>query len=88
MKTTLAIVEQIERDEINAIYTHLSALKEIEYLISTAPKNVSESYYKDLEKTNKEYQDWWVKISDKYNLPVYDGKDWEFDFRTNTIFLL
>lgn len=88
MKTTLATVEQAERDEIHAIYSHLSALKEIEYLIATAPKDVYDSYYRDLEKTDQEYQDWWVRISTKYNLPAFDGKDWEFDFRTNNIFLL
>lgn len=88
MKTKLATVTQAERDEINAIYTHLSALKEIEYLVATMPKDVCIAYHQDFERTNQAYQDWWEEVSNKYNLPVFDGKDWEFDFKTNTIFLL
>lgn len=88
MKKKLAIVDTHESEEIRDLYSHLSALKEIEYLISSAPKDIYESYYQDLEKTNQDYQDWWSKISDKYNLPKFEGKDWEFDFKTKTIFLL
>ena len=88
MKKQLAIVSQLESDEIKVIYAHLTSLKELEYLISSVSKEVFDSYHQDLKKTNQEYQEWWVKISAKYNLPVFEEKNWEFDFRTNTIFLL
>lgn len=88
MKRKLAVIDPKECDQMRAIYSHLSALREIEYLIASTSTDLKDYYYQDLKETNQVYQEWWMNISNKYNLPAYEGKDWEFDFRTNSIYVL
>lgn len=88
MKEKLAQVTSLEGNEIKVIYSHLSSLKELDYLIKSCNKEIYDKFVKDLEDTNNAYQQWWDKISIKYNLPVHEQRNWEFNFRTNTICLL
>jgi len=88
MKQKLTTVDNVEGNEIKNIYAHLSSLRELEYIISSDQNEIYDIYYRDLEKTNEAYQNWWSKISKKYNLPVFEKRNWEYDFRTNTIYIL
>lgn len=88
MKEMLVKVSNIEGEEIRGIYSHLSSLKELEYLINPDHGEVYDRYIKDLNDTNNAYQSWWEKITLKYHLPVNDNRKWEFNFRTNKIYLL
>ncbi len=88
MKQKIIAVEPLEGEEIKEIYYHLSALRELEYIVSVQNQELRETFSKDVKRTNEAYQNWWYKISKKYHLPVFEGKNWEFNFRTNTIYLL
>lgn len=85
MKKVVGIVTEEEKTVIKELNAHKNSLEE---LLLILPKD--DDLYKvaldDMNKTTKEYQEWWNQTYDKYHWEKGEGK-WTILFDTNEIII-
>lgn len=77
-----------EMKEIQLLNERKNGLFELSRIISSDNEELYEKLVKDMGKTQSRYQNWWTRMSQKYNWESIEGGNWEIDFETCNIFLV
>lgn len=89
----LVTVREEEKQEIQDLFERINALKSL--AMTLADNNLEfekhsllyEKLIKDLQESNKKYEQWWSNIANKYTLDVELLKKATIDFSSNEIFI-
>lgn len=88
MKIALTTIDSEETREIINIYKLMNNLKLLSSIIPKSDSILLARNVSDMEECERNFNNWWLKISQKYELnTVPDGK-WIIDFKTNIIYLI
>ena len=79
-------VLESERNEIQTLHRHLQALEELEEVMPTESDMLSR-LKTDLAATTGKCQEWWNRMSEKYQWESENGGYWEIDFSSCEILL-
>ncbi|HGP0548486.1 TPA: CXXX repeat peptide modification system protein [Streptococcus pyogenes] len=89
----LVTVKEEEKQEIQDLFERINALKSL--AMTLADNNLEfekhsllyEKLIKDLQESNRKYEQWWSNIANKYTLDVELLKRATIDFSSNEIFI-
>lgn len=76
-----------ERNEIQALFERRNGLNELAKIVTSDNNELYEKLVKDMGETCSKFQNWWDRMSDKYQWESIEGYNWEIDFDTCNIFL-
>ncbi len=88
MKTKTGQVTPQERDEIQALFERRNGLNELARILTADNTELYERLIKDLGETGTKFQEWWDRMSKKYQWESADDGNWEIDFSTCDIYLV
>lgn len=88
MKKVISKVTPEERDEIQKLFERKNGLNELAKILTSDNEDLYEKIVKDLGETTTKYQNWWTRMSQKYQWESTDNGNWEINFDTCEIFLL
>lgn len=77
-----------ERDEIQALFERRNGLNELARILTADNTELYERLIKDLGETGTKFQEWWDRMSKKYQWESADDGNWEIDFSTCDIYLV
>jgi len=80
-------VEFEEAEAMYKIFMRKKALEELEIISDQLTEELKSKLKKEIESTTLRFNDWWSKMSLKYNFENQDMCQWEIDFDTYEIFL-
>lgn len=92
-RNILVTVKEEEKQEIQDLFERINALKSL--AMTLADNNLEfekhsslyEKLIKDLQESNRKYEQWWSNIANKYTLDVELLKRATIDFSSNEIFI-
>lgn len=76
-----------ERDEIQTLFERRNGLKELVKILTIENAELYEKLVKDMGKTSTKFQNWWNRMSKKYQWESNENGNWEINFDTCEIFL-
>ncbi len=88
MKKEVGNVTEQERDEIQALFERRNGLNELAKILTADNNELYERLVKDLSETTAKFQDWWNRMSEKYQWESAENGNWEIDFNDCTIYLV
>ena len=88
MKKVISKVTSEERDEIQKLFERKNGLNELAKILTSDNEDLYEKIVKDLGETTTKYQNWWTRMSQKYQWESTDNGNWEIYFDTCEIYLL
>lgn len=88
MKKKVGQVTQEEKNEIQALFERRNGLNELAKILTADNVDLYERLVKDMGETSTKFQDWWNRMSQKYNWISSDNGNWQIDFDTCEIFLV
>lgn len=77
-----------ERDEIQTLFERRNGLNELAKILTSENSELYEKLVKDMGETSTKFQNWWNRMSHKYEWESKDNGNWEIDFDTCNIFLV
>ena len=77
-----------ERNEIQALFERRNGLNELAKILTADNAELYEKLVKDLGETGTKFQDWWNRMSEKYQWESAEGGNWEINFDTCEIYLV
>lgn len=77
-----------EKNEIQMLFERRNGLNELAKIISSDNNELYEKLVVDLGSTCSQFQDWWVRMADKYNWESANNGNWEINFETCEIYLI
>lgn len=77
-----------ERDEIQTLFERRNGLNELSQILTAENEALYEKLVKDLGETGAKFQNWWNRMSEKYQWESVDGGNWEINFETCEIYLV
>ena len=77
-----------ERSEIQALFERRNGLNELAKIISNDNVELYEKLVKDLGETSVKFQNWWTRMSQKYQWESSENGNWEINFDTCEVFLI
>lgn len=83
----MGLVSPEEKDEIQALFERRNGLNELAKIVSADNTELYEKLVKDMGETATKFQQWWDRMSQKYQWESADGGNWEINFETCDIFL-
>ena len=86
-KKVVGLVSPEEKDEIQALFERRNGLNELAKIVSADNTELYEKLVKDMGETATKFQQWWDRMSQKYQWESADGGNWEINFETCDIFL-
>ena len=87
-KKLLGHVTPEERNEIQALFERRNGLNELAKILTADNAELYEKLVKDLGETGTKFQDWWNRMSEKYQWESAEGGNWEINFDTCEIYLV
>lgn len=87
MKKEIGKVSAEERDEIQRLFERRNGLNELSKILSPSNEELYEKLVKDMGVTSVKFQNWWDRMSTKYNWESIQNAHWEIDFETCLIYL-
>lgn len=87
-KKTVGHVTEEEKKEIQVLFERRNGLNELAKILSPDNAELYERLVKDLGETTTKFQQWWDKMSSKYQWEAADDGNWEINFQTNEIILV
>lgn len=87
MKKVVGRVSSEEKLEIQHLYERRSGLSELAKILPADNTALYEKLVTDMGETQAKFQNWWNRMSEKYQWESIQGGSWEIDFETNEIFL-
>lgn len=87
MRKEIGRVTEAERDEIQAIFERRNGLNELAKILTADDTDLYERLVKDLGVTGTRFQNWWDRMSKKYQWESSPNGNWEIDFQTCIITL-
>ncbi len=88
MKKVISQVTPEERDEIQALFERRNGLNELAQILTAENTELYERLIKDMGETGTKFQNWWNRMSQKYNWESEEHGHWEIDFNTCDILLV
>lgn len=64
-----------------------NGLSELARILSPHNQDLYETLVKDFGETQTKYQEWWLRMSNKYQWKSVDNGNWEINFDTREIYL-
>ena len=87
-KKVVGQVSPEEKDEIQALFERRNGLNELAKIVSADNIELYEKLVKDMGETATKFQQWWERLSQKYQWESADGGNWEINFETCEILLV
>ena len=88
---TRKIVGQVtveEKNEIQSLFERRNGLNELAKIVTADNTELYEKLVKDMGETGTKFQNWWDRMSQKYQWESSDNGNWEIDFDTCEITLV
>lgn len=76
-----------ERDEIQTLFERRNGLNELAKILTSENSELYEKLVKDMGETSIKFQNWWNRMSQKYQWESSENGHWEINFDTCEIFL-
>ncbi len=76
-----------EKNEIQALFERRNGLNELAKILNTDNSELYEKLVKDMGETSTRFQNWWDRMSQKYQWESAEGGNWEINFETCEIYL-
>ena len=76
-----------EKNEILALLERRNGLSELAKILTEDNTDLYEKLVKDMGITGTKFQQWWNKMSQKYQWESVEGGNWEINFETCEILL-
>ena len=77
-----------ERDEIQMLFERRNGLNELAKILTSDNTLLYEKLVKDMGETSAKFQNWWNRMSQKYQWESTEDGNWEINFDTCDIYLL
>ena len=88
---TKKIVGQVtveEKNEIQTLFERRNGLNELAKIVTADNTELYEKLVQDLGETGAKFQNWWDRMSQKYQWESADNGNWEINFDTCEITLV
>lgn len=76
-----------EKNEIQALFERRNGLNELAKVLTADNAELYEKLVADIGETGTKFQNWWDRMSQKYNWESSPNGNWEINFDTCEIFL-
>ncbi len=76
-----------EKNEIQALFERRNGLNELAKVLTADNAELYEKLVTDMGETGTKFQNWWDRMSQKYNWESLPNGNWEINFDTCEIFL-
>ena len=76
-----------ERNEIQTLFERRNGLNELAKILTNDNAELYEKLVKDMGETSTKFQNWWNRMSNKYQWESTENGNWEINFDTCEIFL-
>ena len=76
-----------ERNEIQTLFERRNGLNELAKILTSDNAELYEKLVKDMGETSTKFQNWWNRMSQKYQWESSENGNWEINFDTCEIFL-
>ncbi len=77
-----------EKNEIQALFERRNGLNELAKVLTADNAELYEKLVTDMGETGTKFQNWWDRMSQKYNWESSPNGNWEINFDTCEIFLV
>ena len=88
MKKEVGQITPEERDEIQKLFERRNGLNELAKILSPDNDELYQKLVTDMGDTSTKFQDWWNRMSVKYNWESAENGHWEINFEDCKIFLV
>lgn len=88
MKKLVGQVTPEEKNEIQQLFERKNGLNELAKILNVDNTELYEKLVKDMGETGTKFQNWWDRMSQKYQWESVESGKWEINFDTNEIFLV
>ncbi|MBD5356967.1 MAG: CXXX repeat peptide modification system protein [Bacteroides sp.] len=88
MNKVISRVTEEERNEIRTLFERRNGLNELAKILTADDSELYERLVRDLGETGTKFQNWWNRMSQKYNWESEEGSNWEINFDTCEIWLV
>ena len=88
---TRKIVGQVtveEKNEIQSLFERRNGLNELAKIVTADNTELYEKLVKDMGETGTKFQNWWDRMSQKYQWESSENGNWEINFDTCQITLV
>ena len=88
---TKKVVGQVtveEKNEIQTLFERRNGLNELAKIVTADNAELYEKLVKDMGETGTKFQNWWDRMSQKYQWESTDNGSWEINFDTCEITLV
>lgn len=88
---TKKVVGQVtteEKNEIQTLFERRNGLNELAKIVTADNTDLYEKLVKDLGETGTKFQNWWNRMSQKYQWESSENGNWEINFDTCEITLV
>ena len=77
-----------EKNEIQTLFERRNGLNELAKIVTADNTELYEKLVKDLGETGTKFQNWWDRMSQKYQWESSENGNWEINFDTCEITLV
>lgn len=77
-----------EKNEIQTLFERRNGLNELAKILTADNAELYEKLVKDMGETQSKFQNWWNRMSSKYQWESAENGNWEINFDTCEIFLV
>lgn len=77
-----------EKNEIRALFERRNGLNELAQILTVENNDLYEKLVKDIGETGTKFNDWWSRMSEKYQWESVEGGNWEINFETCEIYIV
>ena len=88
MRKLVGKVTPEERDEIQTLFERRNGLNELAKILKSDNAELYEILVKDMGETSTKFQNWWTRMSQKYQWESRDNGNWEINFESCEVFLV
>lgn len=87
-KKTVGQVTEEEKNEILQLFERRNGLNELAKVLTSDNETLYEKLIKDMGETGTKFQNWWNRMSTKYQWEADENGHWEINFDTCEILLV
>lgn len=87
VKKIVGQVTPEEKNEIQMLFERRNGLNELAKVLTADNTELYEKLIKDMGETNTKFQNWWERMSSKYQWESSETGHWEINFETCNIYL-
>lgn len=77
-----------EKNEIQTLFERRNGLNELAKILTADNTELYERLVRDMGETQSKFQNWWDRMSAKYQWESAENGNWEINFETCEIFLV